>query len=331
MCVTSGPAKLGDTIVAAWEIKEGEHALGYQNVVQSLIGVPSNDEGRFYSRQFGSEEEPRFDWDSEGYKLQTLSTANCMILPIPLHADAKVMDIGIIDSRLLKNCLKDMAEAVAEETNNTRSMSKGIETYGAPRGEVYVMEFDVYSIVLAEFAGDAFNALEAVPTNRRPDIKEALLRSYEEWYGWPVAFCCFDNLEAKEAAPLIFTFPTRFPNKLFLPAIHGHDGNVPDLNAQVEDDHTYIGGSCLSPTKGNPVYYADAITPESAQMLPRSVVGTTADYFHKQGDVVLDLAKVRQGVFELNRLLPPKAPRLPKQSKPAEQRPHGRVTRSSAW
>jgi hypothetical protein len=251
-----------------------------------------------------------------------------MILPIPLHPDSLVMDIGILDTRNFKNCLKDMAEAVSP-VETSRSGCKGL-SYGAPRGEVYILEFDVYSIVLAQFAGDASSALEAIPTNRRADIGEDLLRSYEERYGWPVAFCCFDNVEAKQAAPLVFTFKTRFPNKLFLPALHGHDGNVPNLAERVQDDHTYIGGSCLATSTGNRVYYTDTIAPELRRELPTSVVGTTADYFHKQGDVVLDLEKVRQGVFELNRLLPPNAPRPKQQPKAAEPQVKGRVTRSSS-
>lgn len=331
MCVTSGPAELGKTTVAAWEITFGVHALGYQNRVKSLIGVSARADIQqgFYSKGFDEEVQPRLDWDSEGYELKRLSSANCMILPIPLHPDAKVKDIAIVDTRKFKNCLRDMAEAVNDSLTGARG-AKSIESYGAPRGEVYVMEFDVYSIVLAQFAGDAFLALEAIPTSRRPDIKEALLNSYEEWYGWPVALCCFDNVEAKDAAPLIFTFPTRFPTKLFLPALHGHDGGVPDLYAQVEDDHTYIGG-CLSSSKGEPVTYTDNIDPEAAKLLPTSVVGTTANYYHKQGDVVLDLEKVRLGVFELNRLLPPHAPRLPQQAKDAENRTQRSATRSSPW
>ncbi len=329
MCVTSGPAKLANTIVAAWEIKPGFHAMGYQNRVQSLVGGQTSGDVRLSRGVYEDEGEPRFDWDSEGYTLQSLSTANCMILPIPLHPDSLVMDIGILDTRNFKNCLKDMAEALIP-AETTRGMCKGL-SYGEPRGEVYILEFDVYSIVMAQFAGDAFGALEAIPTSRRPDINESLLRSYEEWYGWPVAFCCFDNVEAKQAAPLIFTFKTRFPNKLFLPAIHGHDGNVPDLAQRVQDDHTYIGGSCLATSTGNRVYYTDTIATSLRRELPTSVVGTTADYYHKQGDVVLDLAKVRQGIFELNRLLPPNAPRPKQQFNVAEPRVKGRVTRSSPW
>lgn len=328
MCVTSGPAKLANTIVAAWEIKSGFHAMGYQNLVQSLVGGQPSGDVRLTRGGYEQESQPRFDWDSEGYTLQSLSTANCMILPIPLHSESQVMDIGILDTRNFKNCLKDMAEAL-NPVESTRSMSKGL-SYGAPRGEVYILEFDVYSIVMAQYAGDALNVLEAIPTNRRPDISEALLSSYEEWYGWPVAFCCFDNVEAKQAAPLVFTFKTRFPNKLFLPAIHGHDGNVPNLAERVQDDHTYIGGSCLATSTGNRVYYTDTIAPELRRELPTSVVGTTADYYHKQGDVVLDLAKVRQGVFELNRLLPPNAPRPIQPSKASEPQAKGRVTRSSS-
>jgi hypothetical protein len=153
--------------------------------------------------------------------------------------------------------------------------------------------------------------------------------AYEEWYGWPLALCCFDNGEAKDAAPLIFTYQTRFPGKLFLPAIHGHDGNVPDLYSKVEDDHTYIGGSCLS-KRGEIVNYRDKIEGVADQILPTRVVGATADYYHTQGDVVLDVQQVRQGIFELNRLLPPNAPR-PRKASATKTQSTNRTTRSSNW
>src|SRR4029453_16642360 len=163
MCVSLAPATFSNTIVAAWEISEKLHALGYQNKAQHLaLGA---------------------------------SGGNAMILPIPA-VPRTLTRKNLLDTTSCKNILDDMAEAL-----NGRCRSMCVSGVGEEAPSVDIFDFDVYTVVLAQNAEDIPAALSRVPEDKRPALNSAVFNAYATWYPkWPVALCCFRNDDIRRLA-----------------------------------------------------------------------------------------------------------------------------------
>lgn len=308
MCVSIRPAEFSKTIVSTWEVEQGIHAFGYKNRMKNTAGVGnvSQLEGQF-TRSRSSSRQPRFDWVDLGYEPRR-TPGNAMILPVPVAEGANIItDAYLLDTLGYKRILEDQAEAVQEE-EMTRGGAKGI-SYGS-RSAAVIVEFGPYEVVLAQSPMAAFDILDKVSDAKRPILNEEQLAAYEDWYpGWSLMMACFNNKDLMDAAPIVLVTPVRHSDYLFLPAIHGHSGGVPDLTESVYDDHTFIAGSCLSgKDAGNAVFYSDSIPDGVSPLLPKRVVGAESRGQVKQGDLVVKLSDVKSGLWMPERLLPPGAP-----------------------
>ncbi len=308
MCVSIGPAEFSKTIVSTWEVEPGIHAYGYKNRMKNLPGKRNGSLVDSYgTRSRSSSRQPRFDWSDLGYEPRR-TPGNAMILPVPVAQGANIItDAYLLDTLSYKHILEDQAEAV-QERELTRSGAKGV-TFGS-RSAAVIVEFGPYEVVLAQSPLAAFDVLHLVSDSKRPILNEAQLAAYEEWYpGWSLMMACFNNKDLMDAAPIVLVTPVRHGDYLFLPAIHGHSGGVPDLSETVADDHTFIAGSCLSgKDSGNQVFYSDDIPDGVAPLLPNCVVGAESHGSVKQGDLVVKLSDVKAGLWMPERLLPPGAP-----------------------
>lgn len=319
MCVSTQPAVLADTTVGAFEDRTGMRYLAYQNLVQSLV-KPRPIPNAMPTRHYTSRSMPAVvsrsgaavahqQWSFEeavvpsplAALVPAVRTGNAMILPIP----DDVANIQVIDTTECEHFLKDIREAL---TPQSRGASKSFSLDVTRGGPVRIINFDVYTIVVARDAADIETVLnsDAVPEERRPTISAAMIQAYTEWYpGWAIAVCCFSTTEPKVAKPLLFGYrPTKQddPDMFFIPTLDAHDGGVPDLTADVEVDHTiFVATNDMAASLKHWVDYSDAhgfSEPSSViERLPRAVAGRQIRRMMRNGDIVIRRADLAAGVF----------------------------------
>ncbi len=196
---------------------------------------------------------------------------NAMILPIP----AAVMPTSenVIDTRRFARFLDDIHKAnrIASKYES-RSFSPGAQVFNVGS----------YTVVLAERSQAIAEAILCVPEKKRPAVSLAVLRAFDELYpGWPLAVCCWDG--TINAEPLLWWYEPKAPGWLFAPALDAHDGEPPDLDADVLLDHHVAFGSTLDPI-GNEVSYTDQIPRAARELLPARVRGTRLTGTMPNGD-----------------------------------------------
>lgn len=281
------PVQFSNTILYAAEMLQetGDivHLLGYQNKAQNLAGHPK----RFFAL---------FN------RLLRGATGNAMILPFP--AEPQSMSRGnVLNTKDCPHILQDMALALVPPSP-PRSQSMAVSFGAVQQAKVEVFEAaGIYTVVLAQDARDIPAALEQVPREKRPALNPELFAAYAKWYpGWTFALCCFNNQEAALAEPMLWWYRPKFTNRLFLPTLDGHTGDLPDFGAQVAVDHT-LAVSSYRMKYGNRVYYRDKIQ-ALEPYLAREVIGRKFYQTLPNGDFVCDLAEVREGRFNPQRILP---------------------------
>lgn len=324
MCVSLRPAHFSDTIVGVFEGPDGRRYLAYQNTAANLQG--SGQKAATHSPaprpvtpatvKRGSRRQPgkTNQWSFEtavtpGAKIPGAAEnlgGNAMILPIP----DDVANIELIDTTTCPNFLKDIRSALIPRRRGTLRGSAD----GMKNGPVRIINFDVYTIVLARNAADLKRAIasEAVPADRRPQIEADMIKAYTRWYpGWAIAVCCFNNSEAKTAKPLLFSYlPTKQADAdhFFVPTLDAHDGKVPDLMAEVPVDHTVFVATARIPEGcGSTVFYSDNMAAGIARILPNRLVGRVITDSLRNGDLVFRRQDIEAGVFRALRALPPGA------------------------
>lgn len=247
MCCSVSPnveVSFSDTIIYAAEVVNSQaktvHVIGYQNRAQNNIHG-------YYSSKNPTPERIGF-WDKvknilipPPLKNSLETTGNAMILPFPAvpHTMSKA---NVLDKKNCPDILKDMADAVQPPPitgsfsfSQSMVMSAAVEVFEAA---------GIYTVVLAQDARDIPNALSQVPKEKRPKLNPVLFNAYAKWYPeWTFALCCFNNEEAKDALPLLWWYEPSNPEKLFMPALDCHTGNVPTLNTSVLVDHSLAVGS----------------------------------------------------------------------------------------
>lgn len=277
-CCSTAPARFSQTRGLAAEVeRDGKiyHLLGYQNTAESLVapkpGAP---------------------------------TGNALFLPIPAVANS-MGPKNILDTSSGPNILKDLEMLVLPV-----SKGRSVRSVDQLPNSVQVFSHDIYTIVLASDARDIAKALEKVPASRRPAMNPEIFGSYQKWYpGWTFALCCFDVRKQTEAKPMLWYYQPRDPQHLFFPALDAHDGKPPQLGAMVATDHTLMAASSkMAPRVSANVIYRDrSMTPQLRAWLPTSVIGGVFRQSMKNGDFVMDVREVRQGVFKPQRVEPPGA------------------------
>jgi hypothetical protein len=322
MCVSLFPAHFSDTIVGAFEAADGRRYLAYQNTAANLaVGAPKTTAVAATTRKPVRRGTRRAagsgNWSFEEAvtpkatgKTAPAATGNAMILPIP---DA-VGNIELIDTTSCPNFLKDIRSALTPRTRGAlRRGSNGADSAKSVR----IIEFDVYTIVIAKSAKDLAKVIksDAIREDRRPALNDEIFKAYAKWYpNWAIAVCCFNNTDAQRAKPLLFSYePTKQEDKgvLFVPTLDAHDGKAPDLNARVDVDHTvFVATPDMSEAHGMTVFYSDpAIELGVAELLPRKVLGKVITGSYRNGDIVFKCSDLKSGVVRGLRALPPGAPK----------------------
>jgi len=317
MCVSLHPAHFSDTIVGAFEGADGRRYLAYQNTAANLApSAPATAPATTTRKPTRRGTRRSGNWNFEEAvtpkatgKTSAASTGNAMILPIP---DA-VGNIELIDTTTCPNFLKDIRSAL---TPRTRGGLRRGGSFGADAKSVRIIEFDVYTIVIAKSAKDLAKVIksDAISDDRRPALNDDIFKAYAKWYpNWAIAVCCFSNTDAQRAKPLLFSYePTKQddPDYLFVPSLDAHDGKVPDLNARVDVDHTiFVATQDMSEDRAMTVFYSDPeIAPGVAELLPRKVTGKVINGQYRNGDIVFKCSDLKAGVVRGLRALPPGAP-----------------------
>ena len=107
---------------------------------------------------------------------------------------------------------------------------------------------------------------------------------------------CFSNSRAGLAHPLLWWYKPMHPDRLFLPALDRHTGEVPDLSAHVRVDHVVAVGSHRL-AGGQRVRYQDGIPTAVVPYLRPSVIGRRYGGHLPNGDFVCRVDEVAEGKF----------------------------------
>jgi len=249
------------------------------------------------------------DWDvpAEGGGDSGAGNGNALILPIP----DDFRNIDVIDTTAFGDFVSDIQRALTPITRGRLRRGAAVDSMAK---NVRIIEFDIYTIVISPSAEAIEKALAKLPANRRPVLNAKVLSKYTPWYrGWALAVCCFDNREAKRGKPLLFKYKPskqKDASKMFIPTLDDHSGNGPDLNEQVDVDHT-IFAAAPGMVGGHAVAYTNPAGGHAAQRdLPAAVVGETLTGKYKNGDIIVDRnALLRDGTFKWHRVSPPDAPK----------------------
>lgn len=326
MCVSLRPARFSDTVVGAFEDRKGKRYLAYGNVAQSLLPRPVPRPHPVphpmpRPRPYGSRGSrnlpgigltaPRNPIPTEGAVTPqpTQAQGNAMILPIP---DLDYKNVQIIDTTTAPNFLKDIQRTLTPAvfaSDGGRGVGRGM----AKAVEARIVNFDIYSIVIASDLASLKFALRKVPVERQPELDLEILNAYSKWYpGWTLTLWCFNNTDAQRAKPVLIQYdPTAQKNKddFFVPTLDGHDGKVPDLKAEVGMDHTVFVATNDMPS-GAGVYYQDqGMAPGVREILPTSIRGRNVSGSFRNGDLWYKRAELKKGTFQGYRLVPPGATR----------------------
>ncbi|HLD81805.1 MAG TPA: hypothetical protein VJA22_01190, partial [Patescibacteria group bacterium] len=202
------------------------------------------------------------------------SQGNAMILPVP--AREHFTSENIINTEGCPNFLTDIGTAAKLYSESFIQRASG-----AMRGtlggslEFEMFRSGIYQIVIAKDSSFFERALLDVDEDKRPELNREILSAYSSrWYqDWFMTLWCFSTRDAVDATPALMLYEPLDPTRLFLPGLDCHTGEVPDLSAYVERDHT-LAVSCLEMQGGNSVHYTEISIPGAVKrLLPDRVMG----------------------------------------------------------
>lgn len=265
---------------STWFKRKTVHVLGYENTVQN-------------------------DLNNVGH------SGNAMLLPLPA-VPGTITQKNCISTESFPHILQDYRLAVKELFINK---TLKINIRGSNELQAEIFDSGIYTVVLAQNVMAIPLALEQVPLEKRPILNSKLFEMYSKWYpSWTFALCCFNNKQAARATPLLWWYEPLDPTQLFAPGLDCHTGAIPDLNAEVEVNHTIVVGSYWQKKKSSKaiaeVKFQDKIPKEIAPYLLSKVTGGQfRSRYIPNGDFVLDVKSVRNPredePFRIRRSLPP--------------------------
>jgi hypothetical protein len=212
---------------------------------------------------------------------------------------------NVLDTKDCRDILQDMSKAVAPRPDSAMWMStrSSMKSLGPPKIQVFDAA-GIYTVVLAQDPRDIPSALSQVPRSKRPVLNPALFEAYARWYpGWTISLCCFGQRRARLANPLLWWYEPMHPDRLFLPAVDCHTGDVPDLEVGVAVDHVVAVGSYRM-NGGHDVYYRNTIPEAVSRCLCPTAIGQRYSGTMPNGDFVCRLEDVRRGLFAPARVKP---------------------------
>lgn len=189
--------------------------------------------------------------------------------------------------------------------------SRGLKGLVSNSVKLEIFNTGIYTVVMSNKPSLISQALQLVPENKRPAISPQLIQWYEDNYpGYSVAVCCFDNQEAQGAQPLFWWYKPMNPQELFFPAVDCHSGQIPDLTKKVEVDHLLacaVKGIDSSANGARVFDKASLIEEPFQEYFPERIVG--ADYTFSpplnNGDFIISKTDVLTGKMKFKRVPPP--------------------------
>jgi hypothetical protein len=226
------------------------------------------------------------------------SGPNAMLLPIP-----SALPMGpenAVDMTTAKTVLRDYEKAYLANQRRNRGFSKSLGMDQDDLDEVQVFDSGSYTVVLAKDAKYINTALGQVPEHKRPKPNPMIFDAYSKLYpGWHIALCCYNG--SVDAEPMVWKYEPLDPSHLWLPALDGHDGNIPNLNATVQRDHTVIVSMVNSPkTKfASEAKFRDTLPVTHQYLFGSSFHGIQTHGRTKNGDVMIPIKDIH-GPFYLD-------------------------------
>lgn len=271
MCITSSRSILDNTFIGVWDINHKiygfRHVLAYQNRVQNL------DEG-----------------------------PNCMLLHI--QSSKEIKPDWIIDTSKDQNFLTELFDIIVPpipEGTQEDWMSLPKERNN------FVVERGVYHIAILNNLSDSSvqETLNQIPKPKLPNIKMELISFFKENFkGFPLLLCCFDNKDAKQAAPILLHYPPIHSNNLMVNTIDSH-GGIPQIDKNIMFHQKIIIGSSkddFSTTIKAPYNEVPKnFHPQLTEYLPKYVaaIDLWAEFKGHNKDINISLDDIHQKKFHL--------------------------------
>lgn len=199
MCVTSGPAQMGDTQVFTFDPNHNNdhrahHITAYLNTAINASGTP-----------------------------------NCMLLHFPAQELPELVLDGLNAHtdvmRAVTHGLPRLSDGLPDDNGDWHLVSRGVET-------AVVQAYGDYHVVIANSASDIPQVLNKVPVDRRPPMTtdlENLIGWYDEhFFGYRFLLCCF-NGHVRPSHPIVVSWIPDNDDVLFAPGLDGHTGELPRL------------------------------------------------------------------------------------------------------
>lgn len=258
MCICAAPGNFSSTKVYAGEAKLDNkyvHVIAYQNNAES----------------------------------QNQYEPNAMILPFPTKT--AMSRANIINTTAFKGFLQDITDATKFQ-GKMLGTSRGIAVSAA--GGVDIFESGSYTVILADNIKMVPGAMSQISEDKRIALSYRFLMGFNKLYAdQPVAVCLWKGSVVAE--PLLWWYEPKDKATLFVPTMDAHDGNGPDLEANVDTDHIVSVGSNLleESRRYNRVHYKSSLPPVAKQLLPMYVYGTQLPDTLKNGDMFLKVADLK--------------------------------------
>lgn len=205
------------------------------------------------------------------------SGKGAMLLPIP--SIEPLTEANFIDTSAFPNFLNDISNA-SKETSRSLSFCAFYQE------DALVVDRGATTYVYAANFAAAAAALGRVREDRRPTFSDAFIEGCSALYQDPIAIACWAG--SIQTDPLLLWYVPSDPTLFRIPTMDAHDGNAPDVNAEVDTDH--ILSVSASKTTGNPVFYSDKIPIEVRNLLPIYVHGTSIRHRIPNGDVFITVS-----------------------------------------
>ena len=299
MCCSAWPVTFSRTITGTWEVLVEDrlmHVLLYQN----RIGKPAF--AADYTKPAWAEPPP----PKPDEIVLPEGQGNCLIIPLIGHWSS----IRLLNTFDTPNLLEDISKAIFLPII-TRSAGPVASAggWGGSGGGLVFLQFDIYDIVIAENARDIPAAIKEINPLKRPKVNTQVFSVLDDWYGCPVAVCCFNNVQSGDAKPLAFAFEPLYPDTLVVYTLDGHDGKPPAPNEIVKVDHDiFVGSYLMKADSFADVKYTDEIPDHLRPYILNKLLGTKVQTQMENGDFVFQTEHVRKGLFQGLRALPPFAP-----------------------
>ena len=153
---------------------------------------------------------------------------NAMILPIP----GKTKQEWFYDTTKYKKFLDDIISEADYVEGYLGIRSRGMKLSKS----LSVFNVGMYTVGLADSFDGVLNFIK-----ERASITDSLSKFFtKEYEGWSFAVCLFDSDKRIDAQPIAFEYKPFVKRFIYFPTMDAHTGNAPNVNEDVEVDHTFI-------------------------------------------------------------------------------------------